>query len=189
MRLLIAYATWHGQTARIVERLANVARSAGAEVTVRNLRTAERRAPLPPMDAVIVAAPVLVGRHPGPVRRWVRAHRAELERVPGAFVSVSWSAGGPRPEQRADAGGYAERFLRATGWRPSLVRPVAGALPYTRYDPGTRWVMRTLTRRAGGDWDTSRDFEYTDWAAVERLARELVALASRGAPAAPPAPG
>lgn len=189
MRLLIAYATRHGHTARVVERLAAAARAAGADVTVRDLGTAERRAPLPPLDAVLVAAPVYIGRHPGPVRRWVRAHRAELARVPTAFVSVSWSAGAARPEQRADAARYAERFLRGAGWRPALVRPVGGALPYTRYDPGTRWVMRTLTRRAGGDWDTTRDFEYTDWAAVDRLAGELLALARRDVPAAPPVPG
>jgi hypothetical protein len=30
--------------------------------------------------------------------------------------------------------------------------------------------MRAITAREGGDTDTSRDYEYTDWAKVERFA-------------------
>jgi menaquinone-dependent protoporphyrinogen oxidase len=34
--------------------------------------------------------------------------------------------------------------------------------------------MRRISAKEGGDTDTSRDYEYTDWAAVDRFARELV---------------
>ncbi|HEY1905234.1 MAG TPA: hypothetical protein VGG91_04290 [Myxococcaceae bacterium] len=34
--------------------------------------------------------------------------------------------------------------------------------------------MRRIASREGGDTDTSRDYEYTDWAAVDRCAVEFV---------------
>jgi menaquinone-dependent protoporphyrinogen oxidase len=33
--------------------------------------------------------------------------------------------------------------------------------------------MRRISRKEGGDTDTSRDYEYTDWAAVDRFAAEF----------------
>ena len=51
---------------------------------------------------------------------------------------------------------------------------MAGALPYTRYNFLVRFVMRRISKAEGGDTDTSRDYEYTDWAAVDRFAVEFV---------------
>ena len=39
------------------------------------------------------------------------------------------------------------------------------------------FVMRRIVSKEGGDTDTSRDYEYTDWAAVDAFAREFVAVA------------
>jgi menaquinone-dependent protoporphyrinogen oxidase len=33
--------------------------------------------------------------------------------------------------------------------------------------------MKTITRRRGGPTDTSQDYEYTDWDAVDRFAEDL----------------
>jgi menaquinone-dependent protoporphyrinogen IX oxidase len=33
--------------------------------------------------------------------------------------------------------------------------------------------MRRIARKAGADTDTSRDYEYTDWAAVDALVEKL----------------
>jgi menaquinone-dependent protoporphyrinogen oxidase len=43
--------------------------------------------------------------------------------------------------------------------------------------------MRRIASREGGDTDTSRDYEYTDWAAVDRCAVEFVeaVMKQRGA--------
>jgi menaquinone-dependent protoporphyrinogen IX oxidase len=37
--------------------------------------------------------------------------------------------------------------------------------------------MRLLMRRMGHPTDASRDYDYTDWAAVDQLGREIAALA------------
>ncbi len=67
-----------------------------------------------------------------------------------------------------------DKFVAETGWRPRRIELVAGALPYTQYNFLVRFVMRRISKAEGGDTDTSRDYEYTDWAAVDRFAVEFV---------------
>jgi menaquinone-dependent protoporphyrinogen oxidase len=52
---------------------------------------------------------------------------------------------------------------------------VAGALPYSKYNFFIRFIMRRIAAQAGGDVDTSRDYEYTDWGAVDRFASQFAA--------------
>jgi menaquinone-dependent protoporphyrinogen oxidase len=52
-----------------------------------------------------------------------------------------------------------------------VIKFVAGALPYTRYNWLKRWIMRRIVAKAGGDTDTTRDFEYTDWEDLRAFAR------------------
>jgi len=60
----------------------------------------------------------------------------------------------------------------------------AGATPYTRYGWFVRFMMRNIARRRGLGTDTSRDYEYTDWQAVEQFARDLHRLVQSNAVAA-----
>jgi menaquinone-dependent protoporphyrinogen oxidase len=50
---------------------------------------------------------------------------------------------------------------------------VAGALLYTQYGWLTRWFMKRIVTKAGGDTDTTRDYEYTDWNDLRTFAREF----------------
>ena len=61
---------------------------------------------------------------------------------------------------------------------------VAGALRYTHYNWLKRWMMKRIVTKAGGNTDTSRDYEYTDWAAVRAFADEFRRAAELSAPAA-----
>jgi menaquinone-dependent protoporphyrinogen oxidase len=85
-----------------------------------------------------------------------------------------------------------DKLLAETGWRPRRIELVAGALLYTRYNFLVRFVMRQISKAEGGDTDTSRDYEYTDWAAVDRFALEFVeditATPAAEAPVATPRP-
>jgi len=64
--------------------------------------------------------------------------------------------------------------VRKTGWHPARVELVAGALPYSKYNFLIRYVMRRIAAKEGGDTDTSHDYEYTDWEAVDRFARDAL---------------
>ena len=172
-RLLIVYGSSHGQTARVVRRIAATFTTREWEVSV------ERGDELPPglaietYNAVLVAASVQGGRHQHYIEEYVHRHRAELGRKPAAFVSVSGAAGDRRPVRQAEAWQYVADFQSRTGWTPTVKTIVGGAIAYTRYNFLLRWMTWFTAKRRGGPTDMSRDHEYTDWEQVDRFAEEL----------------
>ncbi len=171
-RILVVYASIDGQTARIAERIAATLQAMGHEVTVRSHDALEVLWETSTHDAVIVGGAIRYGRHAPGLERMVRDRLADLAGRPSAVVSVCRSAGGPGARPKA-ARRYLGEFLKRTGWHPPLEESFAGALLYRRYKPFIRFVIRLIMAMAGGDTDTSRDYEYTDWGAVERFAGEF----------------
>ena len=171
-RVLIAYTSKDGQTARIASRIRDVAGSVDGVVAtaVRIADIKESDAAL--ADVFIVAGPIRGGQHDRRLKRFVRDHLGILAARSSALVSVSGAMA--RFNGRDEAQTYAQKLLDATGWNPDRVELVAGAIRYTRYNFILRWVMRRISDKHGLDTDTSRDFEYTDWEAVDRFAREFV---------------
>ncbi len=55
------------------------------------------------------------------------------------------------------------------------MKPVAGALLYTKYNFLVRFVMRRIAKKGGPETDTSRDYEYTNWAALDKFVDEFCA--------------
>lgn len=176
--VLILYATREGQTRRIAEHLAATARARELAADVVNVADTMGEFSLDRYSAAIVAASVHLERHEQEMIDFVRRHRVELERMPAVFLSVSLAeAGAEAPAATAQARAKAaedveimiDRFLEETGWHPSKVQAAAGALMYTRYGPLTRFVMRRIARKVGASTDASRDHEFTDWEALDRL--------------------
>jgi menaquinone-dependent protoporphyrinogen oxidase len=165
-KFLILYATVEGHTARVAARIAQHLRERGHAVELQRAETARVGLDLAGFDAVIVGASVHYGRHPGHLRALLRKHGAELAARRGAFFSVSLSARTKPPAAQR----YSKNFLRQAGWQPQHTATFAGALPYSKYAPWKRLLMIAFVGFAGGDTDTSRDYEYTDWEAVDRFA-------------------
>jgi menaquinone-dependent protoporphyrinogen oxidase len=160
-RILLVYGTHDGQTAKIALALAETLIAHGNVVRVVN---AAQEQPRPyDYDAVIVAAPVRAGAYPKAVQGWVDVHSAALNVRPTAFVSVCLGMLQKSPAVDANLRRIVDTFLAATAWHPTVTKSVAGALLYTQYNWVIRWVMKRIARNAGGDTDTSRDYEYTDW--------------------------
>ena len=175
IRILIAYGSTDGQTARISKYLAQVIRGQGCEADPVDVRRSDATL-ADGYDGVIVGASVHRGKHQRWVRDYIRENRAALDRLPSAFFSVSLAAQDDRKAARQEVARYLAEFARETGWRPDKVAVFAGALLYTRYGFFTRWIMRKITRSTGSpDLDTSRDYVYTDWGSVKRFAREFLA--------------
>jgi menaquinone-dependent protoporphyrinogen oxidase len=172
--IAIIYATREGQTQRIAEHMARPIRAAGHQALVLDFRELYGGPP-PAADGIIIGASVHVGHHPEELESWVREHREALESRFGAFFSVSLSATGARVGAKVEAGEYITDFLNRTGWHPDAAAAFAGALRYTRYGWFKRLLMKFIASRSGSaDLDTRRDYEYTDWEAVERFATESV---------------
>jgi menaquinone-dependent protoporphyrinogen oxidase len=179
-RWALLYDSVLGHTERIVRAMAPVLEEGGHEVTLHRVSDLPTGFSLAPFERVLVAAPVRYGRYPKPLRRFVQAQRDALNAKPCTFVSVCGAAApAPTPAPMEEARAYPRRFCEATGWRPARVEVVAGDVPYTRVDPITRWVLKRISKSTGRPTDTSRDWDFTDWEAVRRLA----SLLARGADA------
>jgi menaquinone-dependent protoporphyrinogen oxidase len=177
MNLLIVYGSSGGHTTRIVDRLVDVALSREHQVQVMDCDKLPSDFSTRFFDAVIVGAPVYFGKHHRGVAQFVRTRGDELAGRPCAFFSVSLAAAAARPEDRAEAVDYVRDFVRETAWRPGLTAVFAGALRYSQYGLVTRAVMKRISKRAGGDTDTSQDYDYTDWEAVRLFGEGFLAWA------------
>ncbi len=174
-RILVLYGSTNGQTAKIARFVRETLVSRGLEVDVVD---AAQAAPNPDLyGAVIVAASLHAGGYQRAVEQWVRSAALVLRGKPTAFVSVCLGVLQHEPAVQQELTSIMDKFFAATAWQPTVIKKVAGALPYTRYNWITRWTMKRIVQKAGGDTDTSRDYEYTNWddlrAFIERFTDSL----------------
>jgi menaquinone-dependent protoporphyrinogen oxidase len=138
--VLILYATREGHTRRIAEHIAATVRARGVEAQVVDASHLPQGFSLDAYASALIAASVHQSAHEKEIVDFVKRHRAELERIPAVFLSVSLSEAGAEdraapPERRAQAAADVKKmidtFLAETGWHPSKVRAAAGALMYS----------------------------------------------------------
>jgi menaquinone-dependent protoporphyrinogen oxidase len=114
MRILILYASEHGQTEAVACALAAHFERAGHNAFVYDSRMYE---PDPhDYDVVLIGTRIQVEKPARRIRRYVRRNRAALNAMPSACFTVSMSAAAGHNRDGADA--CLQRFLRETGWRP-----------------------------------------------------------------------
>jgi menaquinone-dependent protoporphyrinogen oxidase len=175
---LIVYATREGQTHKVAQRIADVLR---AEGHTPHLLDADH--PGAPIDferfqIAVVGAPIHARGYPRSIVRFVCEQRSFLARTGAAFFSVGLAVASKTSDGRAQTMVLVEEFIARTGWHPQRIELIAGALRYSEYNFLIRFVMQRIAEKEGGDTDTSRDYEYTDWTAVDRFAHELARPAS-----------
>jgi menaquinone-dependent protoporphyrinogen oxidase len=180
MNALVVYASTHGHTRKIAERIAQVLGDEGVAVTLHDA-TASPAPSAAGFDLVVVGASIHGGHHQAQVMAWAKEHAAALADRPSAFFSVCLAVADDTDESRAAAEGYLSSFEEQTGWTPRTRTTFAGALQYLEYDFWTRLLIRTMMKRGGHPTDTSRDHDFTDWDAVDAFARDLAR--GRGDPA------
>ena len=171
-RVLVVFGTTDGQTRKVALHLGIALRYAGGSADV--ILASPAAAGPEGYAGVIVAASLHAGGYQRNVRQWLRRHAAALHGKPTAFVSVCMMARDTRTETQDRLRGIMRDFADSCGWMPTHLKPVAGALAYTRYGWFKRWAVKRMAARTGGDIDTTRDHEYTDWADVYRFGEGFV---------------
>ena len=177
-RVLVMYATTHGQAGKVAAEIAKTMREAGASVSLADV-TAPLAVDPGEYSAVIGVASVHAMGLQRAMRQWARTHRATLASRKTALVVVCLAAVNRTPKVERDLRLLLDRFSAATAWRPTETKIVAGALKYTKYNWLTRWVMKRIVAQHGGDLDTSRDYEYTDWEDVREFSRSFLESCAR----------
>jgi menaquinone-dependent protoporphyrinogen oxidase len=188
MKILVAYASRHGATRGIAERIAETLKRSGLEVA---LRPAEEAGPVDDYDAFVVGGAAYMGQWLKEATEFVRRHRALLERRPvwlfssGPIGTEMVDAKGRDVIEAAEPREFAEF---ATDIHPRDQRIFFGA-----YDPdaapiglmeriGARFTRLPAVRQAlpAGD--------FRDWPAIEAWANGIAdelqpATAATGLPA------
>ena len=195
-KVLIAFATNEGQTAKVAEMLAGRIGECGARVRVIDLADENPDLDLSAVDAVVVAASVHAGKHQESAAQFVRDHLGQLTAKLGAFLSVSLYAASSEERARDRADEQMKGFLDATGWRPDATQTIAGAVRYSAFSRPWQWIMRGAQKIFGNElrkdgWpDLTTDREFTDWACLSRFADGFCAeLEARGSPTPGPVSG
>ena len=175
--ILVAYATTEGHTRKVASRVAETLRALGRPVDLVDVAGPAADSLSPMYAGAILAGSLHLGVHQSALAEFARRNRDWLNACPAAFLSVSLTAVLTDDASRAACRDAAQQFLDVTGFAPGIVLPVAGALPYTQYDWFRRFALKRIAGKHGGDTDTTRDFEYTDWPALDEFAREFVQAA------------
>lgn len=171
----VFYATTEGQTKRIAERLVAIFRGEGLTSRAIDVASSDadcvdwRRA-----QAVVVGASLHARRHQRSAAAFVDEHVPELNVRPSVFFSVSLAIASESESERNEAVRIAREFTEAADWHADEIVCLAGRLAYTQYGWPTRLIMKRIARRHGRPTDTTRDYEFTNWDEVARLANSVI---------------
>lgn len=174
--ILLLYATVEGQTEKIASTISSHLIKAGAKVTVRNVgdKAFIERLNLVEYDQLVLGASIHAGKIEKEMAAFLNTHIREIEAMPRSMFIVLMAAATKDPERRELSFAEIRRNLARQVKLPFTdIEMIAGALMYTKYNWFVRWMMKSMVRKEGGNTDTSRDHEYTDWDQVAVYARHL----------------
>ncbi len=173
-RILILYSTVDGHTRRICDRIREGCAAPGNEVVLCAVDEAASH-DVAAFETIVIGASIRYGKHRQNVYDFIARHRPLLETRASAFFTVNIVARKAH-KNRPETNPYLQKFLRQTAWRPRLVEVFAGKLDYPKYGWIDRQMIRLIMKITGGPTDPSTVIDYTDWAAVDDLARRVCAL-------------
>jgi menaquinone-dependent protoporphyrinogen oxidase len=171
MKALIVYGTTEGHTRDLCSFIGETLALRGAEVTQVE---AGDVVPSPDrFDVCFVAASLHAARYQSQVTDYVRRFHAAFASARSAFISVSLAAAGENPDDWAGLEECIARFKNETHWTPAAIHHAAGAIRYSQYDFFKRLLLRYIATKRGKDTVTSRDYDLTDYDALQRFAVEF----------------
>jgi len=186
MRAAVFYATREGQSERVARRIAADLREQRVDADVASVKDLHGPIDWNAYQTAFVVASVHAGHHEREMIAFVKRNKETLARLHASFLSLTLSQAGAEDQKatsakrttaRADALRMIQVFIDETGWRPWHSLPVAGALAYSRYNFFMKLIMKRIAHKAGFDGDTSRDYEFTNWPAVDRFVSDAVGAA------------
>jgi menaquinone-dependent protoporphyrinogen oxidase len=164
-QVLVAYTTKHGSTAEVANAVADVLRQRGLEV---DLRPAGGIDSLEGYDAVVLGAPLYMGRWERAARHFLKQHQAALRTTPTAVFAL-----GPLGDTPDDRRAPMKQLEHALAKTPE-VKPVAIGLFGGVIDSDKlRFPFSSMPE---GDW--------RDWQAITDWCEDLATLFAGATPVA-----
>lgn len=174
MKIAIVFASTEGQTRKICLFATEKLNAAGHTVVLMPAHEASGL-DLARFDAAILAASVHAGRFQKELEAFATDHADTLNAMRTLFLPVSLTAAGDDEEDWIGLRGIVADFEGDTGWIPTRIEHVAGALRFSEYDFFKYWAMRWIESQKDHKGEPGDDREYTDWTILEGVLSEWAA--------------
>lgn len=162
MQVLVAYASKHGATAEIAERISETLRTHGLDVTC----SPASNAAVDSIDALVFGGALYAGAWPKSAKAFVEQAEQHASNLPTWVFSSGPVGDPPQPEERPEqADALADRLA------PREHRLFAGAIDRSQLSLMERGITKAL-RISDGD--------YRDWATIEEWANEIATALGNG---------
>ena len=167
--VLVIYATVEGQSRKIAEHVCDHTVRLGRNARVLDAANTPHDLALSTYDAVLVVAPIHMGRHHQAAVHFARDNAPRLQKGGAALISVSMHAAELEPGDLDECRLYVDELAAETGWIPEATYYAAGALKFATYDFFKRWMMRRIVADKGLEKEQANrdELEFTDWRALE----------------------
>ncbi|PAR30771.1 menaquinone-dependent protoporphyrinogen IX dehydrogenase [Vibrio metoecus] len=171
MKALLLYSSQEGQTRKIIERIAQ--QMPEYDCDIQDLHQVHEIA-LADYDKILIGASIRYGRLNEKLYQFIQRHVTALANSKAAFFCVNLTA--RKEEQGKDTpegSVYIQTFLKKSPWQPERIAVFAGALYYPRYRWFDKMMIRFIMTLTGGETDTSKEVEYTNWNKVSQFAEQF----------------
>ncbi|WED26721.1 menaquinone-dependent protoporphyrinogen IX dehydrogenase [Vibrio sp. DW001] len=170
-KILFLYATTDGQTVKICQHIQN--ELPGYECEFQNLDE-KADVDFAAYNKVVIGASIRYGHLSKNLYRFIGRNLEALNHYKVAFFCVNLTArkedqGKDTPEGSA----YMRTFLKKSPWTPKLQGVFAGALRYPKYKFIDRVMIQLIMKMTGGETDSSKEIEYTNWDKVTKYAQSI----------------
>lgn len=175
-RVLVAYYSHAGHTARIVRTIRETIISEGHDCDMMSMMECVREGvDLDGYDIVIVGSPIVYGVYNRIVWDFVAKYGSKLEAKPNSFFNVTVVARSPL-KATPEGNRYLQRFLKRSNWRPRDLKCFAGKVDYPNWNLWERTMIKLIMKITDGPTDSKVSIDYTDYDDVKAYARHCLLL-------------
>lgn len=170
-KALFLYSTREGQTKKIFTYIQS--QLSDFECELVDLNTVDK-VDFNQYERVLIGASIRYGYFDKKLYQFIENHLSDLQQHKTAFFCVNLTA--RKEEQGKDTpegSAYMQKFLKKSPWQPKLMAVFAGALYYPRYKWFDKVMIKFIMSMTGGETDTSKEVEYTNWEKVALFANKF----------------
>lgn len=161
--VLVAFATMYGSTKEVAEAIASALHDVGVDADVRPARDVKK---LDGYGAVVLGAPLIVGKLQKDARGFLSRHQRALKDLPVAVFALGPCKNPRNADEWKDCSGQFDAVLAELDW----LEPVASELFGGRFDPA---LLKFPFNKFAGSEPAS---DARDWDAIRAWAASLPAL-------------
>ena len=169
--ILIIYSSVDGHTKTICERIEGVIKNS-SNTTLMSLDDATHE-DISRYDRIVIGASIRYGKHRPSLFNFIEKNLDLLNSKYSAFFTVNIVARKPE-KNTAKTNPYMIKFLKKSPWKPNLLDVFAGKLDFPTYNFFDKYIIKLIMWITKGPTDTSKVYEFTNWAAVDNFAKKLI---------------